>query len=285
MRHIVLCLSISMNELTTVSTALEREMRHIAQCDLISTNELTTLFSTLERELWHIVLCVSISTNQLMKRSSTFEREMKTHYSMCVHFYEWAYEALIVIGERNETHCSMCVYLYEWAYVHFLCHWREKWDTFFYVCLYLRMSLRQFPQHLRREMRHIVLRGSFLAEWAYDPFLSIGEGMVHIVLFVSISTNKLTIISSALEREMGQIVLCVYYFYEWDYKTFHSNGEKMRTHCSMWFNFYKWAYDTFLTLEREMRTHCSMFVYFYALSLTTRFLSIGREKWDTLIYV
>ena len=42
MKHIVLCVSISTNELTTVSSALEREIRRIVQCVSISTNFLTS---------------------------------------------------------------------------------------------------------------------------------------------------------------------------------------------------------------------------------------------------
>ena len=40
MRHIVLCVSISTNVLTSISSALEREMRHIVLCVSISTNVL-----------------------------------------------------------------------------------------------------------------------------------------------------------------------------------------------------------------------------------------------------
>ena len=58
MRHIVLCVSISTNKLTTFSEAYEREMRHIVLCVSISTNKLTTDSSALEREMRHNVLCV-----------------------------------------------------------------------------------------------------------------------------------------------------------------------------------------------------------------------------------
>ena len=88
MRNIVLCVPISTIVLTTLSSALEREMRHIVLCVSISTNELTTVSSALEREMRHIVLCA-------------------------FYFYECANVHFLSIGRENETHCSMCLYFYE----------------------------------------------------------------------------------------------------------------------------------------------------------------------------
>ena len=76
MRHIVLCVSISTNELTTDSSALEREMRHIVLCRVYF-YELAydSLLSIGER---NVTLC-----------------------SMCVYFYECAYDRLLCIWREK----------------------------------------------------------------------------------------------------------------------------------------------------------------------------------------
>ena len=66
----------------------KKKCRHIVLCVPIFTNELTNISSALEREMKDIVLCVSISTNELATISSALEWRNETHCSMCVDFYE-----------------------------------------------------------------------------------------------------------------------------------------------------------------------------------------------------
>ena len=63
-------------------------MKHIVLCVSISTNELTTVSSALEREMRHIVLCVSISTNYAYDLILSIGKRNETHCSMCIYFYE-----------------------------------------------------------------------------------------------------------------------------------------------------------------------------------------------------
>ena len=71
-------------------------MRHIVLCVSISTNELKTVSSALEREMRHIVLSVSISKNVLTSLSSSLERELRT---------------FLIIGDRIETLFYVCLFL------------------------------------------------------------------------------------------------------------------------------------------------------------------------------
>ena len=57
----------------------------------------------------HIVLCVSISTNELTTTFLSIVERNVTHCSMCVYFYECAYDVLLSIKEGNERHIVLCV--------------------------------------------------------------------------------------------------------------------------------------------------------------------------------
>ena len=108
MRHIVQCVSISTNVLTSISSALDREMKtHCSMSVYFFEKDLREFPQDLERKIRRIVQCASISTNALTALSFSIGERNETHCSMCVYFYECAYVHLVSIGERNKTHFSM----------------------------------------------------------------------------------------------------------------------------------------------------------------------------------
>ena len=189
--------------LRSLSTALEREMRHIVLCVSISTNELKSLSSALEKEMRHIVLCLSISTNELTSSFLSIGERNETHCSMRVLFLcIMLTNVLLSIGEKNKIHwfyvylflqmilrtvssaleremrhTVLCLYIYKNDLTTVSSCIRERNEThLLYVCQFLRIILRPFPQDWKREMRHIVLCLSNSKILNLRPFSSvIGE--------------------------------------------------------------------------------------------------------------